>query len=183
MQQTAFGQPMGGIIQVAYVVQDMHRDMQEYARKYNIGPWFYTDSYELKNATYRGEPTQPAMKLCLGFSGHMTFELIEPLNDSPSVYRDIIDANGYGFHHLGMASLDFEADVKKYSAMGYEMAFYGENLRGARIAYFDTRPDFPGMLELIEMTPSQDAFLGKMYEVSKGWDGTDPVRPFSSLQL
>jgi hypothetical protein len=31
------------------------------------------------------------MGLALGFSGHMCFELIQPLDDKPSVYRDVIN--------------------------------------------------------------------------------------------
>ncbi|NYT25148.1 VOC family protein [Alcaligenaceae bacterium] len=183
MSETSFGQPLGAIMQVAYIVEDLHQGMKEYAAKYNIGPWFYTDNYVALDATYRGQPTDLSMKLCLAFSGHMSFELIE-VNDTPSVYQETFRQRGAGFHHLGLACADFDADFKKYQGMGYEPAFCATNVRGARIAYFDTTPDFPGMMELIEMTPSQDAFLGKLYEASRDWDGkTDPVRPFSSLVL
>lgn len=183
MVETSFGQPMGGIIQVAYVVEDIERDMLEYAKKYNIGPWYYTDRYTLRNAVYRGEPTDLSMKLCIGFSGHMMFELIEP-NDTPSVYQEIIQKRGHGFHHLGMACSDFDADVEKYLSMGYANAFSGTNTRDARLAYFDTQSDFPGMLELIEMTSPQDAFFGKLYEASLSWDGkSDPIRTMSSIVM
>ena len=42
MIETSFGQPFGGIIQVAYVVEDLHQSMAEFAAKFNVGPWYYT---------------------------------------------------------------------------------------------------------------------------------------------
>jgi hypothetical protein len=31
---------MGGICQVAYVVQDLQQSMKDFGAKFNIGPWF-----------------------------------------------------------------------------------------------------------------------------------------------
>ncbi len=178
---TSFGQPMGGICQVAYVVQDLHEAMRDFGAKFNIGPWYYSDLYKLQTAKYRGEPTDMQMGLALGFSGHMCFELIQPADDKPSVYWDVIKKRGYGFHHLGMATRTFEKDVERFHKMGYELAFEGSTPRGIRFAYFDTTTDMPGMLELIEFNDMQDKFLSLMQAASVNWDGSEPARKIETI--
>ena len=179
--QTSFGQPLGGIAQVAYVVEDLHQGMKDFGEKYNIGPWFYSDEYALKTAKYKGQPTEMKMGLALGFSGHMCFELIQPLDDKPSVYRDVINKRGYGSHHLGLATRTFEKEVARFQKMGYELVFEGSTPRGIRFAYFDTTTDMPGMLEVIEVNDMQDQFLLLMQQASLNWDGTNPARKLETI--
>jgi len=59
----------------------------------------------------------------MGFAGHMMIELIQPRDDKPSVYGEIITGRGYGFHHLGIAFEDVEAERVKYEGLGYHVAF------------------------------------------------------------
>ena len=174
--ENIFGQPLGGIVQVAYVVEDLQKSITEFSQKFNIGPWFYSNGYTLKEASYRGKPTDMRMGLALSFSGNMCFEVIQPLDDKPSVYWDVIKKKGYGFHHLGMATTQYEVDVARYQKMGYVLAFEGLTPRGIRFAYFDTTGDLPGMLELIEYNDTQLKFLSLMQQASVNWDGKDPSR-------
>ena len=174
--ENIFGQPLGGIVQVAYVVEDLQKSITEFSQKFNIGPWFYSNGYKLKEASYRGKPTDMRMGLALSFSGNMCFEVIQPLDDKPSVYWDVIKKKGYGFHHLGMATTQYEVDVARYQKMGYVLAFEGLTPRGIRFAYFDTTGDLPGMLELIEYNDTQLKFLSLMQQASVNWDGKDPSR-------
>ena len=174
--ENIFGQPLGGIVQVAYVVEDLQKSITEFSQKFNIGPWFYSNGYTLKEASYRGKPTDMRMGLALSFSGNMCFEVIQPLDDKPSVYWDVIKKKGYGFHHLGMATTQYEVDVARYQKMGYVLAFEGLTPRGIRFAYFDTTGDLPGMLELIEYNDTQLMFLSLMQQASVNWDGKDPSR-------
>ena len=179
--ETSFGQPIGGICQVAYVVEDLHQGMNDFAKKFNIGPWFYADEYVFKTVKHRGQPTEMKIGLALAFSGHMCFELIQPLDDKPSVYREVIDARGYGYHHLGLATRTYEKEVECYKQMGYVLAFEGSTPRSIRFAYFDTTADMPGMLEIIEFNDMQDQFLLLMQQASLNWDGRDPVRKIETI--
>ena len=65
---------------------------------------------------YRGAPTDMRLTLAVGFAGHMSFELIEQHDDLPSVYREMIETRGYGFHHWGDAGPDLDRDVARLSA-------------------------------------------------------------------
>jgi hypothetical protein len=103
-------------------------------------------------------------------------ELIQQLNDAPSVYRELIDKRGHGFHHWAVASRNFEADIKRYQAMGYDVAFSDRSPSGVRVVYMDATRDLPGMIEIIEMTDALEARYTEMYEASRTFDGRDPIR-------
>jgi len=173
-----FGQPLGGIMEVAYVVPDLEEAMGHWTRELGVGPWFRFNHFPLANASYRGTPCEMDIDLALGFSGTMCFELIRQNDDQPSVYMDIVKARGYGFHHWAISTRDFDGDIKRYEAMGAPMALYGEVPPvEARAAYMDTSKTLGGMIELIEINDKVDAFFTTMYQAAQGWDGkTDPVR-------
>ena len=71
------------------------------------------------------------------YANQMNIELIQQLNDVPSVYHDISDKRGFGFHHWGVATYILIATWQYYCSRGYEVAF-STVLRGARLAYLDT---------------------------------------------
>ena len=178
MSLVSFGQPDDGIIQIAYVVPDIHAAMNHWVNKLKVGPWFMLDHFTGTDPVYRGGPSQADVALAMSFAGHMNMELIQPNNDAPSVYRELIDKRGYGFHHWGVATWNFDRDVKKYRDDGYELAFLARVPSGARIAYMDTSADLPGMVELIELGADFEPTFNRFYRASIGWDGSDPVRSF-----
>jgi hypothetical protein len=74
---------------------------------------------------------------------------------------------------------DFDSAEAAYRATGYEAAYTartGPAFGSARVAYFDSTADLPGMIELVELTPAVDAFFGSIKALSEGWDGTDLIR-------
>ncbi|RMF07909.1 MAG: VOC family protein [Alphaproteobacteria bacterium] len=176
-EQLAFGQPLGGIMEVAYVVEDLEAAMDRWTRELAVGPWFLFQHFPLANAQYRGQPCTPDIDLALGFSGSMCFELIRQNNDDPSVYMDVVNTRGYGFHHWAISTRDFDGDIKRYQSMGAELALYGEVPPvEARAAYMDTTATLGGMVELIEINDKVNDFFATMYMAAQNWDGSDPVR-------
>jgi hypothetical protein len=177
-----FGQPDDGVIQMAYVVEDIHQAMDHWANKLNVGPWFLLDSFTGVDALYRGQPTAAAVSIAMSFAGHMMVELIQEHAPVPSVYREVIEKRGYGFHHWGVAAKAFDVEVGKYQAAGYDLAFYARVPTGGRVAYMDTTRDLPGMVELIELGASFDPVFSRFYRATIGWDGERPVRSFMDAE-
>lgn len=173
-----FGQPTPGIIQFAYVVPDLDQAMAAYTATLKVGPWFRAESYRVAEAMYRGAPTTMTMSLAIGFTGHMSIELIQQRDGQPSVYQELVTKSGYGFHHWGVATHDFDRDLAAYRALGWEVAFSGLSPRGIRLAYLDSMGTLPGMVELIEFSEAQERFYTAAYKASLDWDGSDPVRRF-----
>jgi len=178
MSLVIFGQPDNGIIQTAYIVEDIRKAIDHWVNKLHVGPWFLIERFKGEGGKYRGKPSESDNALAMSFAGHMNIELIQPLNDAPSVYRETIDKRGYGFHHWGVSTTNFDADHARYRAAGYEEGFFARVPSGGRVAYMDTTADLPGMVELIEMGASFDPIFGRFYAASIAWDGKDPIRPF-----
>ena len=92
MSLVSFGQPDDGIIQMAYVVTDIQAAMELWISKLKVGPWFLLPSFTGVDPQYRGRPSQADVSLAMSFAGHMNVELIQPNNDAPSVYREVLEA-------------------------------------------------------------------------------------------
>lgn len=174
-----FGQPDGGVMQTAFITDDIHRSMEEMTALLNIGPWFLFENFELHDLHYRGQPTDFQVTIALANSGHMQFELILPLDDKPSPYKEVREERGLGFHHYGMAAVDFDAACESYTGKGFEQVLYGAAGVGARVAYFDALDPAYGMIEVIEIKPEVEALWTMTHHASVGWDGQDPVRVLS----
>jgi len=164
-----------GVMQIAYIVPDLKAAIEQYRSAVNVGPWYVSEHFIGEEKTYRGVATNVDMTIAMSYSNQMCIELIQQLNDAPSVYTEVRDRRGYGFHHWGVGTYEFETDAARYRANGYELAFW-TMLRGAPLAYFDTTGHLPGMIELIEMNKMREDMFTMMYEASLNWDGSDPVR-------
>lgn len=178
MGKVGFGQPDAGIIQTSYVVADINRAIEDWISRLRVGPWFVLERFTGNDPVYRGKPSNAEIVIAMSFAGHMNIELIQPLNDAPSVYREVIDTRGYGFHHWGVASWNFDQDVAAYRAQGHELAFLAGVPSGGRVGYMDTTAILPGFTELIELGGSFEEVFGRFYCAASDWDGRDPVRSF-----
>jgi hypothetical protein len=163
---------------MAYVVGDIEAGMQHWIEQLGVGPWFLLEHFTGERATYRGAPAAADVALAMAYAGHMLVELIAPHDDKPSVYREAIEQRGYGFHHFGVGSLDYDADVARHREQGHDLAFEAWVRTGGRVAYMDTTAELPGYVEVIEMDAATDAAFTRLYATSLAWDGSDPVRPF-----
>lgn len=178
MTLLSFGQPSNGIMQMAYIVKDIRQAIQDWTGKLNVGPWFLLDHFTGDHPVYRGRESKADVAIAMSFAGHMNVELIQPNDAHPSVYKECIDTQGYGFHHWGVASADVDADIKRYEAMGMDLAFRAGVPTGGDVAYMDTHGRMPGFIELIATNELMERAFSRFYGAALSWDGTEPIRPF-----
>jgi len=178
MHSLGFGQAVGQVIQMAYVVEDIRASIDWWIKDAKTGPWFLLDHFWAEDQVYRGAPSHADVAIAMGFAGHMCIELIQPLDDHPSVYQEIIGRRGYGFHHIGLCVADVDAELEAYEARGYRLAFRAMVPTGGAVAYLDDGHIDPGFLELIPATSGMDETFTKFWRASLDWDGRDPIRPF-----
>jgi hypothetical protein len=173
-----FGQPMGGIVQEAFIVPDIEAGVDHFVKHLKIGPFFVIEHFSIHDFHYRGRPGKLDVTIALGFSGSMCYELIQQNDKTPSVYTETYEKRGWGFHHWAIATDRFDEHVKAYEKQGASMALYGVTDFGTRAAYMDTSSTLPGMIELIEMGAAAEDFFAVIQAASVGWDGKNPVRSF-----
>ena len=143
-----------GVGQVAWVVQDVERAVQDYYRTFGIGDWvFYTYQKPfVPRMTYRGQDVDYAMRVALSYFGPMRVEFIEPLR-GPSINHEFVERAGYGVQHLGFLVDDMESALADARSAGFEViqdgAGFGLDGDG-HYAYLDTAERFGTTFELIE---------------------------------
>jgi hypothetical protein len=103
-------------------------------------------------------------------------EFVEQHDDAPSVFHPSSDERRYGFHHWAVFTQRFDADIERYGALGYDVAYSDVLPSGARVVYVDSTRDLPGMIELVEHTDAQEQVYDTIYRASIGWDGSEPLR-------
>jgi len=176
MQPLSYGQPLGAITQVAFTVEDVESAIAGYVRDLGIGPWFLRGPFTPPQALYRGRPTGLSVSLAMAFSGQLMIELVQQHDDVPSIYNADGAQRRYGFHHFGVATGDFDGEVRRYGEAGFALVFSDITPVGTRIAYFDGAGRLPGMVELIEMNSVQESRYARIHAAAAGWDGRDPIR-------
>lgn len=166
----------GTVIQTAFIVEDIHSAMRQFTQIYGAGPWFLRERGRFPVQTYRGDPTNIELAIAMGYCGDMQYELIQQLDDLPSVYRDVVAQRGYGLHHFGIVFEDFDTGCACYRQQGFDLAYEAQVSGGARVAYFDTLKAFPAMVEVIEYKEATRQMFGAFREAAHNWDGSEPVR-------
>ena len=172
----------GEIRQVAYIVPDIEAAMAHWSEVLGVGPWFYNPRVPIRNYHYRGTAYEPHNSVALANAGSLQIELLQTRNDVPSMYRDFTQAGHRGVQHVAYWTENFDADLARAQAAGFEVCMGGEVGENGRFVYFEDRGTLPGTtIELSEVAGPKGRLFRLIREASVGWDGTDPVRPFPDL--
>lgn len=99
----------GQINQIGYVVHDLQASMEHWVAQ-GVGPWFYMDPVVTDYFRYRGADSGMKMAAAVANSGDIQIELIQPLNDEPSLYKDFLDVGREGAQHVAYWTADYQGD-------------------------------------------------------------------------
>ncbi|MGM0858831.1 MAG: VOC family protein [Pseudomonadota bacterium] len=172
---------LGEIRQLGYVVPDIEAAMKHWSQVMGVGPFFYNPRVPIEGYHYNGEPFEVENSVALANSGFIQVELIQTRNDAPSMYRDFMQAGNMGLQHVAYWTKTFDADLARMLELGFRVRMEGNVGANGRFVYFD-REAHPGtVIELSEVLGPKGRMFEMIHEVSIGWDGRDPVRPFPSL--
>ncbi len=143
-----------GVAQVAQVVENLDRTVEQYWKLFGIGPWdFYTYQKPLvSRMSYRGHPADYSMRIALSWMGKTRIELIQILR-GPTVHEEYIREHGYGVQHLGILVQDMRKALALTQEAGIDMIMDGSGF-GADgdgwYAYLDTEKRLGVTIELIQ---------------------------------
>jgi hypothetical protein len=151
--------PPNQIFQVAYIVPELDVAIQHFSRELNIGAWVRFENLQFDYLQYRGRPSAMTSRVAMGCTGGIMYELIQQLDELPSIYRDTVAVSGYGFHHFGKLVPSLDAAVTDYKARGYDLAMELGTSSGVKVGFVDTRNVLPGMMELVEMSEAVMGFI------------------------
>lgn len=150
---------MDDYTQMAFVTHDMAASIARW-HAIGAGPFYLVDLSAIDQGLipdrmYRGAPAADTFKAAIGFLGTTQIEFVEPTNDAPSVFREVLDQKGEAFHHM-QAKVSvvppalFDELARSYEAQGMELAALMTTPSGARSAFYDGRATVGCFMEIAE---------------------------------
>lgn len=141
------------VIQIGIVVRDLEKTAAAWERFLGISPSVDTvKDYSITKATYKGQPCYGLLKQAIFDLGNVQIELISPYGDEASAWRDSMEQDGEGLHHLAFFADDTEKAAKEMEALGYPLMQTGhwpDEPKDGTYAYFDARGGLKSIIELL----------------------------------
>ena len=173
----------GPIRQVAYVVRDMKTALLSWIEAMRVGPFFTFEAPPDDNSVFRGLPCRAHTRFALAQSGALQIELVQPVNDAPSPFREFLDAGREGEHHVAFWTDAFDRDMAKYAAEGFKTLMFAAPFgrKDCRLAFLDTKTDLGPMIEISETSGPKGELFRKIAAAGHVWDGRNPIRAITDL--
>jgi methylmalonyl-CoA/ethylmalonyl-CoA epimerase len=169
--------------QIAWVVDDLDKAVEEWQQTALIGPFFVGAHVGgmITGATHRGRPVEIDISCAVAQAGPVQIELIKPHGSGPSPYRDVYPEGEGGLHHICSFVDDVEAESRNYEQHGFQVVMRGSIAGRTPVAYIDTRSLLGCMTELMARGGPVEDMYGAIAAAATDWDGADPVRDFTTL--
>ncbi|WP_257350524.1 VOC family protein [Pseudalkalibacillus decolorationis] len=149
-------QPLLGtdtITQIAIVVHDIESASDAYCKLFGIEkPSIITAGpSEITKIEFQGKPTEAKAKFMFIKTPLIELELIEPDDDSQSIWKDHLDTKGEGVHHIAFVVKNIQDKIDVLEQMGYPLIQKGYFWNGkGEYAYMDTTSTYKVIIELLE---------------------------------
>lgn len=139
------------ISQIAVVVHDLEKTMEQYTKLLGWGPWnvYRHEPPRLHDTVVRGEQVEYTMLGAETHVGDTGFELLQPLSGR-SLYSEWLEQHGEGLHHVAVMLHDFgeSAQLKeRFDGIGAEVLMGGRIGDTIEFYYLDTQPSLKIILE------------------------------------
>ena len=139
------------VTQIGILCRDIEKTAKAYGDFFGLEyTIFQTDVPEVAKATYNGEPTPARCWQAFFQLGDVQLELIQP-DEHPSVWKEDLEKNGEGLHHLAFWVKDTDGVLKKLEGMGMPTRMKGHWATGC-YAYVDAFDSLKIVLETLENT-------------------------------
>lgn len=154
--QTQIETLFGPIQQIAYVVEDIEKSMAAWQQQLQLGPFALIKQFNpLQGSQYRGKRSGDIwVNMAFAYMGDLQIELIQPLDQTPSIYQEAKERGLWSAHHYAVFSADFGAAKSHALENGFEIVVSSE-----KMAYLESAL-IPGLIiELIAKEDSTEAYF------------------------
>ena len=141
-------------LQVGLLVEDLDKSMEQWSAFLRKQPDMVgeTDGPEKSRAEYKGERCYGRIRQAIYQLNGVQIELIEPIGDEPSYWKECLVEKGPHIHHLAFQSDNIHEDMATLASMGDPYVQYGEWGGGSgKYAYFDLRQSLSAVVELLDL--------------------------------
>ncbi len=168
----------GVVRQIGYVVPDLDAALSSWLAL-GVGPWYILRG-QVQSGRYRGQPCTVTLSIAFANTGDLQVELIQQEDDTPSVYREFLDATGGGFNQLAWWAPDFDATIASIRAAGWPTVWSGGEDGGARFAYVEPPAGPAAIVEIMELNALTQGMADMVRGAAESWDGSEPIRTLAT---
>ncbi len=142
------------IVQIGFLVKDIRKTAKKWAEFLGVEmpEISMTGKYEETHAVYRGEPCNGQIyQVCFDLA-NIQIEFIEPIGEEPSYWKECLDRDGEGLHHIAFRTESCEKDLADLESQGYPAVQQGEwkeEPKNGRYAYLDMQDSLKCIIELV----------------------------------
>jgi catechol 2,3-dioxygenase-like lactoylglutathione lyase family enzyme len=139
------------VTQIGILTDDIQRSKAAWEAFFGLSPQPVSTSegYAKTAAVYDGRPLEGRIyQACFNLQ-NIEVELIQPVDDTPSYWKECLDRDGCGVHHFSFAVKNMDGSIAKLGDMGLTLRQRGEFPNG-RYAYLDGTDTLGVVLELLE---------------------------------
>jgi hypothetical protein len=168
----AAGMFPGKVRQFGFVIPDIQAAINQWAAL-GVAPWLIIPEFTLSGSRYRGELSEPVVSIALANTGDMQIELIQQHCDTPSAYREFMDATGGGLNQVAYWVEDIEGTRAAALDAGWTEVWFGD--AGVKYYYLE-HPDSPvALVELMELNEMSRGMGAMTQEAAEAWKPGQPI--------
>jgi hypothetical protein len=169
----------GRVEQIAYVVPVLEAAIEQHSRDFGSGPYFMREARA--ECRYRGSPAVLGYRFALGQWGSVQIELVEPVGDAPSIFREITGVSPMVLHHVCLLPEDLPAQAAAFEGQGDRVVLDFTTPFGSRVVMLDTVERYGHFVELHERVRVVEQIYGNVREAARSFAGDRLIRPFEEL--
>ncbi len=183
---------LGVVRQIAYLVEDIDQAMQDWHNTFQVSPFLIMrGATPLSNAYYRGKKApQPKLDIAFAYVGDMQLELIQQLDDTPSIYKESyaqecaeeLGAERSNVHHYAVCVDNFPQAYRFALSNGYVAALDAGVDGLARMSYLENT-DIGIMLEMVELNDLTKPYFDGIAALAESVAASQLVHEFKLQQL
>ena len=145
--------PEKNMLHIGIVVKDINASIDHWTQFLGVDtkPNISIAAGNPDNPTqYKGKPSEAQAKLAFFHLDNIQVELIEPIGDTPSSWREFLETKGEGVHHIGFSVKGLgEQYIDIFGNDGMPMVQHG-GWNGGEYGYMDSADKLGVIVELLE---------------------------------
>ena len=164
----------GPIRQFGFIVADLDEAIEQWVGL-GVAPWTVVRDLTMEGCRYRGARSEPVISLALANSGEMQIELIQQLDDTPSIYREFADRATSTFHQVAYWPEDFTGTRDAAIAAGWTEVWSGDGGGVTQFCYLEHADSPATIVELMELNDSTRAMGEGIRDAAAAWVPGQPT--------
>lgn len=168
-------------MQLAFVVADLDQALDHWTQQLGVGPFVvFETSLGDRRSIYRGQESRADMAMAFAYINDLQIEIVSPVDEHPSLYREFLQNGQSGLHHFGFWPEEFTLSCAAAQACGFvESSRLVTKDGDLNAIYYDAPKSIGTAVELVPMTDARRAYFDQIKALSIDWDGRDPIRRYA----